>query len=286
MRRILIAFIPLVATAIAQTDLPSCTDAVKAYCASSDRQKPTDDPTACSEVVCDSSKVVASSATDPGFKQKAIDAHNKYRQTAFQGRSDSYGGDMTEVVWDDGLAAVALQYLQIYCQTSNGLDLGHDACRSTAKFAEVGQNLAYGGGGDWNKDAVDPDAQGIAGWYAEMHDTTSSDIDDFTSGSSSIAANKMIGHYTQLMWANSYTIGCAYIKRKASDEDLGNEGWVACNYAPEGNFIMEGSPNPVFTRTSKVGSNCKTGSKNTGVGGLCQVTDEATFRKNAYSTAP
>ncbi|MEV7356862.1 CAP domain-containing protein [Kitasatospora sp. NPDC091276] len=43
-----------------------------------------------------------------------------------------------------------------------------------------------------------------------------------------------VGHYTQVMWAKSYKVGCAYMKYAAHGMDY---VVLACNYAPSGNPV-------------------------------------------------
>lgn len=60
-----------------------------------------------------------------------------------------------------------------------------------------------------------------------------------------------IGHYTQLQWANATAVGCgATLSNHNGDRTF----VVACNYAT-GNMMGR----PVYLRSSKAGTSCKTG---------------------------
>ncbi len=50
--------------------------------------------------------------------------------------------------------------------------------------------------------------------------------------SNSCTPGKMCGHYTQVVWKNSATVGCAY----AVCEDSREQIWV-CQYQPAGNWV-------------------------------------------------
>ena len=44
------------------------------------------------------------------------------------------------------------------------------------------------------------------------------------------------GHYTQLIWAKTYAIGCGYTQYR---DGRFNKGLYVCNYGPAGNYINE-----------------------------------------------
>ncbi|KAJ4804363.1 hypothetical protein LUZ62_016930 [Rhynchospora pubera] len=51
--------------------------------------------------------------------------------------------------------------------------------------------------------------------------------------SNSCKENEMCGHYTQVVWATTKSVGCAQVKCDNGDQFLG------CNYDPPGNYIGE-----------------------------------------------
>lgn len=83
------------------------------------------------------------------------------------------------------------------------------------------------------------------------------------------------GHYTAMVWARTYKIGCGLIKRKV--EIFGTQVWIICNYAPSGNMVN--SHMNVFEPSSSVASSCMPGSA-PGPSHLCEITDEAEYRKH------
>ncbi|KAK0159064.1 hypothetical protein PV328_009991 [Microctonus aethiopoides] len=98
---------------------------------------------------------------------------------------------MMEMVWDDELAATAQQW-------ANSCAESHDTSRDIRRFA-VGQNIAsawttkppgpYEASPNWRRQ--------IAGWFSE--------VQYYRSGYS-----RTTGHYTQLVWGDTYLLGCGY----------------------------------------------------------------------------
>ncbi|GJN24434.1 hypothetical protein PR202_gb12172 [Eleusine coracana subsp. coracana] len=82
-----------------------------------------------------------------------------------------------------------------------------------------GENLFGGTGSSWSaRDAV-------KSWVDEKQ--------YYNYGSNSCAEGKECGHYTQVVWRNTKTIGCA--------RNICNNGgiFIICSYNPPGNFIGE-----------------------------------------------
>ena len=79
------------------------------------------------------------------------------------------------------------------------------------------------------------------------------------------------GHYTQVMWAHSYKIGCAYAIQSQSNS---YQYFVTCNYAKAGN-VTDGRVMYFGSR----GSRCESGSAPGGANGLCGLTNDAQFRR-------
>lgn len=72
---------------------------------------------------------------------------------------------------------------------------------------------------------------------------------------------KKIGHYTQLMWADTHSVGCAAANYK------GNNLLIICNYGPTGNFAMNGV-GAVYKRVA-AGNSCPAGTTKEASTGLC-----------------
>merc|ERR1712241_1096956 len=73
-----------------------------------------------------------------------------------------------------------------------------------------------------------------------------------------------IGHYTQLVWADTHEVGCGFMTSVKS----GNfENVLVCNYGPGGNFGGE----PLYQQ-GRPGSRCPSGTSKTS-DGLCAACD-------------
>ncbi|CAG0899177.1 unnamed protein product [Darwinula stevensoni] len=131
-------------------------------------------------------------------------------------------------VWDDKLAATA-QGL------ANTCNYAHDttACRTFGtSLGWVGQNLYW----SWSSPAVAQAnwAAAIQSWYNEVTSFNSTFISPYQFKSST-------GHYTQVVWADTYSVGCGYIAYG------GGSNLYVCNYGPGGNVLgttMYGSGTP------------------------------------------
>ena len=65
-------------------------------------------------------------------------------------------------------------------------------------------------------------------------DAWASEIEFYDYESNTCLPQEMCGHYTQVVWADTKKVGCAY----RTCDDLGDQVWV-CNYYPAGNFNDE-----------------------------------------------
>jgi pathogenesis-related protein 1 len=113
------------------------------------------------------------------------------------------------VSWDDKVAA----YAQGSAQQRQG------DCKLVHSGGPYGENIFWGsGGGDWSA------ASAVGAWVAEKQ--------NYDHGSNSCAEGQVCGHYTQVVWRDSTTIGCA---RVVCDENAGV--FITCNYNPPGNYV-------------------------------------------------
>lgn len=125
---------------------------------------------------------------------------------------DPGAASMPLVTWNAALASVAQAY-------ANGCSFAHNASRS-AQYQQaggsgyVGENIAWGSGG-----------YSIAAlaqlWANEESLWTYGPI-----GGGNIA---QVGHYTQIVWANTTSIGCGAASCSGTT-------FLVCNYAPGGNY--------------------------------------------------
>merc|ERR1712020_452603 len=97
-------------------------------------------------------------------------------------------------------------------------------------------------------------------WYGEVKDMTKKARKSFSSNNALTGATGVIGHYTQVVWAESHEVGCGYM---TSVKGTNFESVLVCNYGPGGNFRGK----PVYQK-GMPGSKCEAGTKKTS-DGLC-----------------
>ncbi|CAG0883242.1 unnamed protein product [Darwinula stevensoni] len=157
-------------------------------------------------------------------KSIIVDAHNRLRTNVATGQETQgnpgpqpSASNMRRMVWDDGLAATA-QGL------ANTCNFAHDDpnCRTFASsFGSAGQNLYWSSGyegtqADWNS--------AVQAWYDEVGQYDCNAVNPFQ-------FTEATGHYTQVVWADSYAVGCGYVAYG------GGSKLYACNYGPAGNVM-------------------------------------------------
>lgn len=187
--------------------------------------------------------------------------HNRYRSRVATGQETKYSlpkaSDMLEMVWDEELAAVS-QKLADQC------NFAHDCneCRRVKNF-DVGQNLfertIYPGPPTPNW------TEATKAWYDEVEDFDKKQIDCFEDGE----GPRPTGHFTQLVWATSWRMGCGYTVHKRGKEYV---ELYTCNYGPAGNVKNEsmykkGEPYSECPINSCWGKSCAKPS----YPGLCQI---------------
>lgn len=188
--------------------------------------------------------------TRPEDKQAVVDAHNKLRSRVALGQEtlgspgpQPPAANMHKLKWDDELAAIA----QVWADQCN---FGHDACRSVGRFY-VGQNVFRSG----SKGSPETDVQdwnsAVQSWYNEVKDFNKNVVSSFNSGS-----GKMIGHYTQAVWATTEYVGCGFVAYESADKWFYK--YYVCNYGQGGNILTL----PVYetgTACSKCSGACENG---------------------------
>ncbi|XP_064091708.1 uncharacterized protein LOC135205271 [Macrobrachium nipponense] len=168
--------------------------------------------------------------------------HNNHRVTIAKGletRGDPgpqpAGANIRELVWNDELAKVAQAWA---AQCPNGHD-SYANRRICSRSYSVGQNIYY----YWGFDANTAWKNAIDAWYAEVVDMPSYVVDSFTS---SVPSGRVIGHYTQVLWAKTNEIGCGGVHYSTT---LGATTYpqskiYVCNYGEAGNFLSQ----PVYIK--------------------------------------
>uniref|UniRef100_A0A1V1FKT6 Putative Venom allergen 1 n=1 Tax=Reticulitermes speratus TaxID=60591 RepID=A0A1V1FKT6_9NEOP len=172
---------------------------------------------------------IYSGVTSSVDKQTIVDAHNNLRRQVAQGKesrgtsgAQPSAANMRKMSWDDELASVAQRW-------TNQCNFGHDACRNVGRFL-VGQNAYKFSSPDSSPNGQQDWKSAVQAWYNEVKVFNRNDISPFKFSLST-------GHYTQVVWADTYKVGCGFTAYKASN------GWYdkyyVCNYGPTGNWKGE-----------------------------------------------
>lgn len=169
-----------------------------------------------------------------GQRLEIIRAHNRLRRS--RGATD-----MKYMTWDSQLAWIAVEYGKT-CQS------GHNKKRNAHKtLKSVGENIWSSTGGVSSFNA----SSAIQAWYNE--------ISFFNYNQLTCQSGKACGHYTQVVWANSYKIGCSLSKC----ENTASTTWrksikLICNYGPAGNVYFYGKMKTPY-KTGAPCSSCANG---------------------------
>ncbi|XP_060695242.1 GLIPR1-like protein 1 [Hemiscyllium ocellatum] len=158
------------------------------------------------------------SITDPTFIQDCVDQHNKFR-----GEVAPPAKEMFAMTWDEALAKSAKAWSKTCLFKHNPNLQKKGAVHPT--FFPVGENIFISTGSFNAKNA-------IKRWYAE--------VADYDYSTNSCKPKKACGHYTQVVWAKSYKVGCAVSDCPKGIKSSGFKGpglVFVCNYAPAGNYI-------------------------------------------------
>ncbi|XP_046743306.1 venom allergen 5-like [Diprion similis] len=153
-------------------------------------------------------------------KKIIVDEHNRLRSAIAMGTVSGQpaASNMMEMVWDDELAYLAQRW-------ANLCNEYHDSDRTVGRFT-IGQNLAL----SWttrnpssSSDAAPNFVHQINNWFNEVQRYNPNSINSGT------------GHYTQVIWSNTYAVGCGY--SYYWDPRRGYTKNYVCNYGPSGNVL-------------------------------------------------
>jgi len=204
-------------------------------------------------------EVSVAGITSQELKDSIVSKHNELRAKVANGQEEQgvdgaqpKAANMMELVWSDELAEVAQRWVD-QCAGA------HDDNRRTEKFSSVGQNWAarYGGNHDDSSELAD---KMVENWYNEVADITLQAVNSYSSDQAVTGSTGVIGHYTQVVWAETAEVGCGYMTSFVNDR---LESVLVCNYGPGGNWLG----NAVYEQ-GEPGSNCPTGTSATSAG-LC-----------------
>ncbi|KAF7248655.1 Glioma pathogenesis-related protein 1 [Varanus komodoensis] len=150
------------------------------------------------------------SITDRNFIKQYVDAHNKFRSGV-----NPPASNMLHMTFDIGLAKIARAWGRKCIWKHNPYSNLHP----DRKFRPMGENLWMGSA---SNRPFDPTGA-IAAFYNEVkyYDL------------STHKCTSVCGHYTQVVWAASYKVGCAAVYCRLVDRGKKrNIVILVCNYAP------------------------------------------------------
>ena len=150
----------------------------------------------------------AQTALSPQEQQEMVDRHNHWRGEV--GAPNLQGSESLVTyaqAWADELAALGCNMIH-----RDQDQYGENLTRIAPRRSSSGQHSLQ---------AVSP-TQVVDGWADEKQ--------WYSHGTNRCQANKVCGHYTQIVWASTREVGCA--KAVCADQ---SQIWV-CNYDPTGNI--------------------------------------------------
>ncbi|NXF94966.1 CRVP protein, partial [Eubucco bourcierii] len=141
-------------------------------------------------------------------KKLIIDSHNAFRRGV-----NPTASNMMKMEWSPAAASNAQNW-------ANQCTLNHSPANMRKTTVQCGENL-------FMSTAPVPWSAVTQAWYNEEK--------DFTYGSGAKTPGAVIGHYTQLIWYNSYQIGCAVAYCPTNRFNY----FYVCQYCPSGNNAMQ-----------------------------------------------
>ncbi|KAK3892865.1 hypothetical protein Pcinc_003293 [Petrolisthes cinctipes] len=175
-----------------------------------------------------------------GEKELILKIHNYFRSKVARGEENRGkpgpqppAVDMLELVWSDKLAKVAQAW-------ANQCPHGHDEAKNRGVCGAqypVGQNIYY----YWGF-ADEPNWEGaIEEWYDEVEYMPNTIADSFM-----LLDTHRIGHYTQVVWAETREVGCGVVYYETTKEGTWypNCKTYVCNYGTAGNVKTR----PMYTQ--------------------------------------
>ncbi|XP_071891141.1 glioma pathogenesis-related protein 1-like [Anas platyrhynchos] len=151
---------------------------------------------------------------DAKFIEDCVSAHNNFRS-----KTNPPASNMFRMTWDPDLAKTAKAWAK-RCQFKHNMYL-REPGQTHPRFASVGENIWTG------SFSIFSVKEAITSWYNEVKDY------NYTTNS----CRRVCGHYTQIVWARSYKVGCAVHFCPTVQYFSGkNAALFICNYGPAGNY--------------------------------------------------
>jgi len=160
-------------------------------------------------------------------KNAIVEKHNRLRRKVAKGQEKGQppAANMKRMVWSEELAVIAQRW-------ADQCTFSHDAVRYKLDNTSVGQNMALRWSSKYEKknDVEDELPNFVQRWYDEVKDFDSNNIDPFK-----FTWHPVIGHYTQVVWADSEEIGCGSTYYKDDSNNMFTN-LLVCNYGTAGNI--------------------------------------------------
>ncbi|XP_020035865.1 glioma pathogenesis-related protein 1 [Castor canadensis] len=146
------------------------------------------------------------------FIKECVQVHNKKRSEV-----NPAARNMLHMTWDPVLAQIAKAWAK-QCQFKHNTQLDS---RLHPNFTSLGENIWTGSLSLFSVSSA------ISSWYNEIQ------YYDFNTQK----CTKVCGHYTQVVWADSYKVGCAVqFCPIVSGVTFTNAAHFICDYGPAGNY--------------------------------------------------
>ncbi|XP_044311451.1 glioma pathogenesis-related protein 1-like [Varanus komodoensis] len=154
---------------------------------------------------------------DKQFIQDCVDNHNDFRS-----KVNPSASNMHRMTWDPALAKTAKAWAK-KCHFDHNIYLKIPK-KVHPTFTPVGENIWIGSVPLFSVKGA------ITSWYDEVNHYTFQNR----------ACSAVCGHYTQVVWATSYKVGCAviYCSKITGSRSVSSGAYFLCNYGPAGNYPM------------------------------------------------
>ncbi|KAL3679692.1 hypothetical protein R1sor_022648 [Riccia sorocarpa] len=136
------------------------------------------------------------------ISQQFLDPHNA-------ARSNISGANIPNLVWNNTLQTYAQSWASNQASAANNCALKHSG-------GPYGENIYWA---SWSSTPLDA----VKAWVAEKQ--------YYTYATNTCATGKVCGHYTQVIWKRTSSVGCA----SATCPSGGT--FTVCSYYPPGNYV-------------------------------------------------
>ncbi|XP_039560168.1 glioma pathogenesis-related protein 1-like [Passer montanus] len=151
---------------------------------------------------------------DPKFIEECVQTHNSWRS-----KVDPPASNMLYMSWDPDLAKTAKAWAK-KCLFKHNIHLKEKG-KVHPRFVTAGENIWTGSVSVFTVKAA------LSSWFNEV------EFYDYDTN----RCSRVCGHYTQVVWATSYKVGCAvHFCPTVQYISIRNAAHFVCNYGPPGNY--------------------------------------------------